>query len=149
MRNRWQGVVSRHSRGLGVLFALYWCAMFAATHVEIPKVPSAPTNTDKLVHLIMYAGFAFLLSLWLSAKKIFTRRTMLFVASAAMSYGILDELLQMLTPSRTADVWDFWMDALGAIIGLLMFWLLHQKFPWLWRTESRRVHGDDSKTGLY
>ncbi len=143
------GDIGSASPALGVLFAAYWGAMFLATHIELPQVESAPNNTDKLVHLVMYAGFAFLLSLWLSTRGAFTRKTMLFVFVAAIVYAALDELLQRLTPARSAEVWDFVMDGLGALLGLLMFWAFRRKFPWLWRLEESRVHGDDPKPGLY
>lgn len=143
MRDRFRGALARHRRALGVLWVLYWCAMFVATHIELPQTDSAPQNTDKVVHLVMYLGFAFLLSIWLSTRRAFTRMTALFVVGLAVGYAVLDELLQTLTESRSAEAWDFVMDLLGAILGLGMFWLTHRKFPWLWEAEGIPVHGDD------
>jgi VanZ family protein len=148
-RDRQGGVVAKRSRAIGIALLVYWCAMFLATHIKLPKVKSAPQNTDKLVHLAMYAGFAFLLSLWLSTRTTVTRRSSGFVLGAAILYAVLDELLQILTPTRTAQVWDFVMDVLGALLGLGMFWLFHRRFPSLWSGAGRRVHGDDPQAGLY
>jgi VanZ family protein len=131
-RDRFRGLFSRHPRALAGLFSAYWFAMFLATHIEMPHVESAPQNTDKLVHLVMYAGFAFLLSLWLSARKPVTGKTLLLVLGAAISYGVLDELLQIPTQTRSAEVWDFVMDLLGTLLGLLTFWLFHRRFAWFW-----------------
>jgi VanZ family protein len=149
MQNRFRGVLTRHSRALGILFANYWCVMFVATHLELPQVQSAPQNADKLVQLLMYAGFAFLFSVWLSTKKTHTGRTTLFILSTAAVYAVLDELLQLLTPTRSAEFWDFVMDVLGALLGLGMFWTLRRTFPSLWDGSQSRVHGDDSRAGLY
>jgi VanZ family protein len=149
MRNRLRGVLSRHSRALGIVFANYWCVMFVATHLELPQVQSAPQNTDKLVHLVMYAGFTFLFSLWLSTKKTYMGRTMFFIWGVSVGYAGLDELLQTLTPTRSAEVLDFAMDLLGALLGLGMFWMFHRKFPSLWVGEEDRVHGDGPNAGLY
>jgi VanZ family protein len=136
MQNGWRGVFARHSRALGVLFVLCWCAMFAATHMPMPKVEAAPQNTDKVVHLVMYASFAFLLALWLSVRKPWTRKTLLMVFGTATLYAALDEILQIPLESRSADVWDFVMDLLGAAIGLAMMSAVHRRYPVLWETSS-------------
>jgi VanZ family protein len=132
MINRWRGWVSRHSHGLGLLFGAYWLLMFLATHIELPQVESAPKNTDKAVHLVMYAGFAFLLSLWLSARRRCNRILVLLVFGAAVLYAGLDELLQGFTETRTAELWDFVMDVVGAVLGLSMFWLVRRTAPSFW-----------------
>jgi VanZ family protein len=136
MQNHWQGVLRRHRRALGVIFALYWCAMFVATHIPLPQVDAAPQNTDKLVHLVMYAGFAFLFSLWLSARTSWSRKIMLVVLCTSIGYAALDEILQMPLESRSAEVWDFVMDLLGAAMGLGMMSAVHRRYPQLWETQS-------------
>lgn len=136
MRKGFRGVFARHSCALGVLFVLFWCAMFVATHIPMPQVEAAPQNTDKVVHLVMYAGFAFLLSLWLSVRKPWTRKTLVRVFVTAIVYAALDEILQMPLESRSADVWDFVMDLLGAAIGLAMMLAVHRRYPMLWETSS-------------
>ncbi len=132
MAMQWRSVFCRHPRVLAGLFAIYWLAMFLATHMEMPEVKSAPQHTDKAVHLVMYAGFAFLLSAWRSARKPETPKLALLVFAAAAIYAALDEILQIPIESRTADVWDFVTDLIGASLGLLLFWLVRKKLAWLW-----------------
>ena len=128
----WQGWVPRHPRALGGLFALYWLAMFLATHIPMPPVESVPNNTDKLVHLVMYAGFAFLFALWLSARQAHPTHLIWKVLGASILYGMLDELLQIPIESRSADIWDFVMDQIGAVIGWGCFRFSRLKANWLW-----------------
>jgi VanZ like family len=135
--SRWRGWVSRHSRALGVLFGTYWLAMFLATHIELPRVESAPKNTDKAVHLVMYAGFAFLLCLWLSAKGLPSRKILVLVFLAAVLYAGLDEILQTLTATRTAELWDFVMDLFGSILGLSAYYIVRRSGSSLWEPEPR------------
>jgi VanZ family protein len=132
-----------------MVLAAYGIAMFLATHVPLPKVKVGPHNTDKAVHLAMYLGFAFLFSLWLSVRKPWSRKSAILVLAVSIVYAAVDELLQMPMKSRSADVRDFVMDALGAMLGLLAFWVFHRKYPGPWATEEARVHGDDPKAGLY
>ena len=138
MTSRWRGAVSRHPRVLGFLCGAYWLAMFLATHIKLPEVESAPKNTDKVVHLVMYAGLTFLLSSWLSARRPGSGRLVLPVLAAAVIYAVLDELLQMLTETRTADFWDFVMDVLGAVLGLVLFGAFRAKFSSLWDAAPPR-----------
>ncbi len=132
MLNQWRGGVPRHSRTWALVFFLYWLAMFLATHLPMPKVESAPKNTDKLVHFVMYAGFVFWLAFWQSANKPWNRTLCFWIFFAAVVYAGLDEILQIPLESRSADVWDFAMDLIGAVLGLLLFWGLRAKCDFLW-----------------
>jgi len=134
--NRWRGTILRSPRILGVLFAAYFLAMFLATHVELPQVETAPRNTDKLVHLVMYGGFAFLLALWRSSRNLEIRAIFWQVLTAAVLYAAADELLQIPIPSRSADFWDFVMDLIGAILGLVVFAFFRSRFQGLWAKED-------------
>jgi VanZ family protein len=137
MANSWRGMMSRHPRALGGLFAVYWLAMFLATHLEMPKeVELAPQNTDKAVHLVMYGGFAFLLASWRSAKAIWNSKLAWLIFAAAAIYAALDELLQIPIESRSADVWDFVMDLTGAALGLIVFGVFRRKFRTFWETDE-------------
>lgn len=135
MTSRWRGGLSRHPRVLGFLLGVYWLAMFLATHIQLPEVESAPKNTDKVVHLAMYAGLTFLLSSWLSARRPGSGRLVVPVLAAAVVYAGLDESLQMLTETRTADFWDFVMDVLGAVLGVGLFGAFRAKFSPLWEAS--------------
>lgn len=139
MRDRWRGVLTRHPRILGGVFVVFWVAIFTATHIEMPPVEAAPQNTDKFVHLVMYGGFAFLLSVWLSAQNVPHAKIQWVTIGMAALYGVLDELLQIPIESRTADVWDFVTDLCGALLGWLLFAVIRAKLGWLWETDEQSV----------
>jgi VanZ family protein len=82
---------------------------------------------DKIVHIILFGMFAFLLARSLLARNINT--IFVFSASflAACSYAVLAELIQSFIPTRTASVADFYAGATGAIIALFIFYVRNQR----------------------
>ena len=93
-----------------------------------PKVKPV-VGIDKVVHVIMYAGFAFL-CLWgyrkqfVSNGKAYRTRALLTTAFISVAYGGITELMQeYLVPTRTGDWIDFLADAVGTLVGLLVFCL--------------------------
>lgn len=88
---------------------------------ELPKadVPFA----DKWTHFILFGGFAWL---WLRAFPKDSRLSWLLsmtIISAAV--GVLVELLQYAIPAlgRSGDPWDALADAVGGLLGSLLFGL--------------------------
>ena len=84
---------------------------------------------DKVVHLIMYAGFAFA-CLWGYRKQFisnglsYRRKAIFLTLFISIAYGGLTELIQeYLIKSRTGDWIDFLADSIGTIIGILAFYL--------------------------
>ncbi len=100
--------------------ALYWAALFVATHVPSPwDEPSGPSGQgDKLEHFVAYAGLGFLL-VW-SMLAVWSRLRPRWAFAIAVVYGAVDELLQGLVPTRVPDVWDLLADAMGALIGVAL-----------------------------
>jgi len=97
---------------------VYWAALFVSTHIPLPK--SGSQVNDKTAHLVAYGLLAFLLAAVLSRKF----RPLPLAALAmgvAATYGAVDELLQLLVSSRTADVSDWLADVTGAAIGTAVF----------------------------
>ena len=97
-----------------------------------PKVKPI-IGLDKVVHLCMYAGFAFL-CIWgyrrqyLSRDKAYRKRALLLTALISVAYGGITELMQeFLVPTRTGDWFDFLSDAIGALLGLLVFQFFSRK----------------------
>ena len=93
-----------------------------------PKIKPV-VGIDKVVHILMYATFAFL-CIWgyreafLRGDKTYRKRAFLLAACISIAYGGLTELIQeFLVPTRTGDWFDFLADALGTIIGLFIFYL--------------------------
>ena len=108
----------RWKRLPGVLLALYWPALFAATHLPLPRMDELPTGSDKWMHLVAYAGLGGLLSVWLSTRGASLLRLWAIVPPVCLGYAIMDELLQLLVVSRSADWRDGLADLGGALLGL-------------------------------
>lgn len=79
----------------------------------LEPVPSlvAVTLNDKLIHL---TGFLFFM-LWFGG--VFQTRLAPVVVVALSSYGLLIELLQSLTPTRSAEFLDLVADVAGVLLG--------------------------------
>ncbi len=109
----------RGFRVASLLLAGYWLLLFVATH--IPKPPALRMqHSDKVMHLVAYAGLAFLLC-WAFPKDVKKPRAHLWAAwFVAVCYGAMDELSQI-PVGRHADVWDWCADSVGALIGLLAY----------------------------
>ena len=85
---------------------------------------------DKVVHLLMYAGFAFA-TLWGYRKpfkengKTYRRKALWITLVIGMAYGLLTEIMQeTLIPSRTGSVYDWIADILGCILGAIIAYFL-------------------------
>ena len=105
-----------------VLLSGYWCLLFIATH--IPKPPSIHfQHADKIFHFLAYAGLAFLLAWSLPTNHRHRYLNVLLAALIAMSYGVIDECLQI-PVGRTADFYDWMADSVGAIAGLTAYGIM-------------------------
>ena len=87
---------------------------------------------DKVVHLCMYAGFAFL-CIWGYRKQFisngitYKRKAILLAVVISIAYGGLTELMQeYLVPSRTGDWVDFLADGIGTLLGATIFYLFYK-----------------------
>jgi VanZ family protein len=106
---------------LPLRYRWFWFGAGVATLALILVLALAPLPTaipvvegDKITH---FAAFAYL-AVWFLG--IFQPRLGLAVAVALALYGILIELLQSLTPYRSADVYDVLADVIGIGAGWLL-----------------------------
>jgi VanZ family protein len=101
--------------------AVYWLALFVATHLPASS-PLLPRNvSDKLLHGAAYAVLAVLFAgAWQSAAGRLTLAHLRWVWIVLVLYGGIDELLQI-PVRRKASVGDWIADALGAAAGLALF----------------------------
>ena len=89
---------------------------------------------DKVVHLLMYAGFVFA-CLWGYRKPFkengsaYRRKALWITLGIGVAYGLLTELMQeYLIPSRTGSVYDWIADLIGCILGaIIAYFLLHDR----------------------
>jgi VanZ family protein len=97
--------------------------MVLAFLVPVPTTPLAEAkHVDKLVHFVVFLGFALLLHIDRASKAVWT-----LLISFAFAAGI--ELVQWGLPYRDADWWDFFAGAAGAGLGVLLVSLLEPKLP--------------------
>ena len=89
-------------------------------------------GVDKVVHVFMYATFAFL-CLWGYRKQFidngmaYRKRALLLAIIISIAYGGITELMQEhLVPSRTGDWFDFASDSIGTLIGVGVFHLFYR-----------------------
>ena len=88
---------------------------------------------DKVVHLLMYAGFAFA-CLWgyrkqfVSNGSAYRKKAIILALVISIAYGGLTEIMQeYLVPKRTGDWMDFLADSIGTGIGVLIFYLFFRR----------------------
>lgn len=118
----------------GTALTVYWIALFVMTHLPPELVSRILFNFfssgdevleeggDKTMHLVAYAGLAFLLAsfLWIRGVEGIKRWKVTFIVLGV--YAIVDELLQI-PFRRTADVRDCIADWVGVAIGYCCFLL--------------------------
>ena len=117
--------------------ASYASAIFYGGLVRIGKLPEVGfVATDKLLHALAFGGLALLLARaahWLRADASLTRKLALGgVGSSGL--GLLLEVCQAFTAYRSADVWDWVADSVGAVLAIGLTFAL---FTWV----PRRAHG--------
>ncbi|MCL2327762.1 MAG: VanZ family protein [Bacteroidetes bacterium] len=89
------------------------------TSSALSKVPKIE-GLDKIVHFLMYAGFAFVL-LWENWGKKAILRYIVAIAFPIL-YGGLMEIIQQFFPPRTTDFFDFLANTAGVLVGYFVAW---------------------------
>jgi VanZ family protein len=100
---------------------LYTAAIFYGGLIrmrELPQVGFVPT--DKLLHTAVFGGLAILIKraarFLLSSSSL--PKQLLVGAFGASALGALLEICQAFVPYRSADVWDWVADTLGAALAV-------------------------------
>ena len=104
-----------------VLLALYWPSLALGTHLPQQQVWVQSAN-DKVMHFGSFLGLAFLLS-WCVMYRQPTFRRAILILAVVVTYGFVDEMTQILVPTRHADAYDWLADCLGGIAGLTVYFL--------------------------
>jgi VanZ family protein len=102
----------------GLLLAVYWLALLAATlSPSLPRIESDWKPSDKLLHTVAFAPLSYLLAYWWLRGGTLTAGTAIRIVAVVALFGVVDELLQIPIPGRTADVVDCAANTLGALAG--------------------------------
>lgn len=109
------------------LAALWTLLILTACFLPGREVPDVHIPfMDKWVHFVLFGGFSFL---WLCSRARATQRTGIVVFGASVLLGYMVELIQGsgLTTGRSYDVYDIYADAVGGLLGVLLFFFLRKR----------------------
>lgn len=118
-----------------LLACVYGAVLFYFGVIDIGQLPTVPViSTDKLLHAGCFGGLELLVE-WAAAEQPRWRRMLLGIGVTVAAGGVL-ELVQAGLPYRSADWFDWFADAFGALVGAGFLQLLDR---WLFlptRTAS-------------
>ncbi len=111
---------------LAYCLLIFWLS--AQSHPERLSPIAIP---DKLAHLVLYAGYGFLcmrLLLALADDEVRAEpvRFLVWSLSAALLYGLSDEIHQLFVPRREFSWMDLLADGAGGYLGARVWVLLHK-----------------------
>lgn len=106
---------------------LLWAGVILiGTSLPQAAVPLQTSSIDKVLHFTIYTVFAYLLSRQISQDT--TRwRAAAGAVVIALAFGAADEWHQRFIPGRSTELADWMADSAGAILGALVFVLLHRR----------------------
>ncbi len=109
--------------GMWAPVAVYMALIFAGSSMSSPP-RIGPDVSDKLLHLVVYAGLGVVLVRALSRgwKRPVTARLAVQAAVVATLYGASDEIHQAFVPGREVEALDVVADAAGATLPALALW---------------------------
>ena len=99
------------------LLVAYIIALLAVTLAPVPGSVYPPSGFDKLVHVGLFGGLAFLI-MWNFGS--WRRITIVEALGLTVVAAILIEVLQGMLPFRNADAWDFVAGTVGALLGIVL-----------------------------
>jgi VanZ family protein len=97
------------------LLIAYIVGLLAVTLAPVPGSVYPPSGFDKLVHVGLFGGLAFLIMWNLNSWR---RITVVEALSLTVVAAILIEVLQGMLPFRNADTWDLLAGTVGALLGV-------------------------------
>lgn len=115
------------NKNRAIIFTTLWTLLILVACIipgrEVPDVHLP--FVDKWVHFLLFGGFSFL---WLCTRVRPVWFTGILVFLAAVLLGYLVELIQGsgITSGRSYDVYDIYADAVGGLLGVLLFFLLRK-----------------------
>lgn len=102
-----------------IMLAIFWLSMASFDSLDQVQMVNIP-YMDKIVHFGMY--FTLMTSvLYENRKSLLTGRKIFIAALFPFLYGILIELLQSLTVSRSANFFDAIANTAGIILSILLW----------------------------
>jgi VanZ family protein len=101
-----------------LLLVLYVAALLGATLTPVPGSVYPPSGFDKLVHVVLFAGLAFLIS-WNVRSENYAIGAVVSLVLTVVAAAMI-EAVQGVLPFRDADGGDLLAGAVGAGLGIAM-----------------------------
>ena len=116
-------LIHRRQKLIIISLLIYWPLIFVLAHIPIPQLVRKAGVSDKILHLVAYLLLVFLMWFAISpdGKVNWRKAVAWWVLLVAVSYGIVDELLQSVIAGRSCDIMDFFADLAGVLTGLVLF----------------------------
>jgi VanZ family protein len=114
-------------------------AIFYVSSLPNPVPGLIETAGDKGLHLVAYAGLAFLCGRGVAEEGAGRRLTCLLAFAIAAVYGATDEWHQSFVPGRGPDAYDWAADAAGAVIGAMVHAVLAPAGKLRWASTTARI----------
>ena len=117
--------LSQRNKHVLRILAIYWPALFVATHIPVPQFVGKVGMSDKTLHIIAYLVLIFLWWTTISSgEKVNWKKAKVWATLALMVwYGAMDEWLQHFV-GRNPSVHDFYADLAGTVGGLVILTVL-------------------------
>ena len=119
----------------GLIIAIFIMVIMGLPGNYFPKVVSFWDwlGPDKVIHLIVFGMLSYSM-LWGYRKKIlshdvrYIKKSFLLTLLLSVSYGALTELMQKYVfINRFGSIYDFIADAIGCVLGLIVFFFYFKK----------------------
>ncbi len=109
-------------------FIIFWLSSSSQPPGTGEGTPTIP-HLDYIAHLVLYGGFTFFVFGTL-VNSIDSSKTHPYTLSLSLVtlYGLTDEVHQYFVPGRTFSLFDLFFDFLGALLMLLLIYILDLKF---------------------
>ncbi len=102
------------------LFLLMAVLLIGWFFAVTPNILPMGYQTDKMLHIFIFC----ILSLLLTLKHGNNRKKLLIGQALILCIGGLTEIIQIITPDRTAQIEDALSNVIGAILGMVIGYLL-------------------------
>ena len=125
--------------GLWLPVVIYCVAIFALSSFEQPPKPQF--LPDKWGHLILFAGLGFIFARFVAViRRVTFIQLVIITVLFCLIYAITDEGHQYFVPGRTSEIGDLIADAIGGLLGALLYGLISSR-----RCRSAQIRSEREK----
>lgn len=120
-----------------IAHVLFWVwLIFILIMTLIPKLPVDPDSDkslflgfirlDYFVHFGVFGILGFFLGIW-QLEKITRKKNIIFIFLFGLLFAYFDEFLQVFIEGRTYNIFDFYYNGIGFVIGFVIVIILNKK----------------------